>query len=136
MLQTLRRGLGFRVAMALAIFAAICFVMPPAPMAFGHGSDVAHCLSSADSPEHGMQGGAAHHEHGAMPQSNGDHTQLPSGKAPGCCGLFCLSALAPNCASALAGPDLPEMRSPRRETRISGRVPELLDRPPISLFSV
>ena len=34
MLAQLRTGLGFRVAIAAAIVAALCFVVPPAAMAF------------------------------------------------------------------------------------------------------
>jgi hypothetical protein len=127
MLETLRRGLGFRVAMALAVFSALCFAAPPAVMAFGHGGDTVHCLSQADVMNHGMGGGAAHKDHG---------TKHDAGKAPGCCGLFCLSALVPACAPAVAALDLPLVLLPEREAHFSGRIPELPDRPPILLLSV
>ena len=55
-------------------------------MAFGHGSDTLHCLTHGDAVEHGMHGGVAH-------QGHGDHGKLPGTHAPGCCGLYCLSAL-------------------------------------------
>ena len=86
MLQKLRTGLGFRVAIVIAAFAALCLVAPPAVMAFGHGNNTVHCLANADTVDHGMHGGAAQKDHG-------DHGKLPGTKAPGCCGLYCLSAL-------------------------------------------
>jgi hypothetical protein len=46
MLRALRTGLGFRVAMAIAAFAALCLVAPPAVMAFGHGENTIHCRPS------------------------------------------------------------------------------------------
>ena len=58
MLRALRTGLGFRVAMAIAVFAALCLVAPPAVMAFGHGDNTVHCLTHADAVDHGMHGGA------------------------------------------------------------------------------
>ena len=58
MLQKLRTGLGFRVAMMIAVLAALCLVAPPAVMAFGHGSNTVHCLANADAVNHGMHGGA------------------------------------------------------------------------------
>jgi hypothetical protein len=132
MLETLRRGLGFRIATALAFFAALCLVAPPAVLAFGHGPNTAHCLSHADVLNHGMGGSAAHAEHDGM---HGDQAQLPSGKAPGCCGLFCLSALVPT-EPDLAGLELPEVPAPCRQAHVSGGLPELPDRPPIPSLSV
>ncbi len=128
MLQGLRDGLGFRVAMTLAVLGALCLVAPPAVLAFGHGDKALHCLSNADRMEHGMHGGAAQDHHG-------DHGSLPD-KAPGCCGLYCLSALTLNAAPALEAHEvalplaLPALALP------AGRVPDRLDRPPISLISV
>ena len=66
MLQKLRSGLGFRVAMMIACFAALCFVAPPAVMAFGHGSNIMQCLTHSDVVDHGMHGGAAHKNHGDL----------------------------------------------------------------------
>ena len=48
MLAALRKGRYFRAAFALAAFAAVCFVAPPAVLAFGHGGNALHCLSHAD----------------------------------------------------------------------------------------
>jgi hypothetical protein len=57
MLQKLRTGLGFRVAVVIAALAALCLVAPPAVMAFGHGNNTVHCLANANAVDHGMHGG-------------------------------------------------------------------------------
>ncbi len=90
MLAALRTGRYFRVAFALAAFAVVCFVAPPAVLAFGHGGNTLHCLSHADSVNHamGVTAKAAGHDHGTLPA-------VPVQHHPGCCGLFCLSALMP-----------------------------------------
>ena len=128
MLQKLLTGLGFRVAIVLAAFAALCLVAPPAVMAFGHGSNTAHCLANADAVDHGMHGGAQKH--------HGDHGKLPGTHAPGCCGLFCLSALplapGPMVEGRLIRPEL----SMPVEITLYSRVPGRPDRPPIPLLSV
>ena len=73
MLRALRTGLGFRVAMAIAAFAALCLVAPPAVMAFGHGENTMHCLAHADAANHGM-----HAALGGFAQKHGaDHGTLP-----------------------------------------------------------
>ena len=113
--------------MASAVFAALCLVAPPAVMAFGHGSNTAHCLANADIADHGMHGGSAQH---------GDQGKAPGTHAPGCCGLFCLSALLLAPGSLVEGLALAPALSPPVETALFGRVPGLLDRPPISPLSV
>jgi hypothetical protein len=131
MLRALRTGLGFRVAMAIAAFAALCLVAPPAVMAFGHGDNTMHCLAHADAADHGMHGalGGLAQKHGA------DHGTLP-GTHPGCCGLYCLSALPLASGPLVQGLLLPPALSPPAEASLSGRVPERLDRPPIPSLSV
>jgi hypothetical protein len=125
MLQKLRTGLGFRVAMAAAAFAALCFVAPPAVMAFGHGSNTVHCLANADTVDHGMHGGATHKDHGGP-------AKLPGDNSPSCCGLFCLSALAADACGTIAPAAIYSAPFPAREAHLFSRVPERPDRPPIS----
>lgn len=129
MLKALRAGPGFRVAMAIAVFAALCFVAPPAVLAVGHGSNTAHCLANADVADHGMH-------KGATPKQHGDHGKLPGTTAPGCCGLYCLSALPLASAPMVEGLAFAPALSPPMETALFGRVPDRLDRPPISPLSV
>lgn len=115
--------------MAIAAFAALCFVAPPAVLAFGHGSNTVHCLVNADTLDHGMHRGAQQKHHG-------DHGKLPGAKAPGCCGLFCLSAIPLAAGPAVAGRLVAPPLSPPEEIALYGRVPGRLNRPPIFLLSV
>jgi hypothetical protein len=132
MLATLRSGPGFRIAMSLALFAALCLVVPPAAMAFGHGDNTVHCLTNADTKDHGLglQG------HDAGEHQHGDHAQGPADKAPGCCGLYCLSALAPATTPEDASPAFRQGVPPVRATQLHSRMPEMRFRPPISTLSV
>lgn len=129
MLQRLRTGLGFRVATMIAVFAALCLVAPPAVMAFGHGTNTVHCLANADVADHGMHGAPAQKHHG-------DHAKLPGTSTPGCCGLYCLSALPLASGLTVEGLALSPALSPPVETALFGRAPGLLDRPPIPSLSV
>ena len=129
MLKALRAGLGFRVAMAIAVFAALCLVAPPAVMAFGHGSNTVHCLTNADVADHGMHGGC-------HPEASGDHGKLPGTSAPGCCGLYCLSALPLASSPLVEDLAVAPALSPPLETILSGGLAARLDRPPISPLSV
>ena len=129
MLRALRTGLGFRVAMAIAAFAALCLVAPPAVMAFGHGENIVHCLAHADAVDHGMHGGVAQ-------KHDGHPGTLPGTHAPGCCGLYCLSALPLASGPLVEGLLLAPALSPPAETSLFGRVPGRLDRPPIPSLSV
>jgi hypothetical protein len=132
MLRALRTGLGFRVAMVIAVFAALCLVAPPAVMAFGHGEKTVHCLAHADAAEHGMHGALG----GLAQKHDGDHGTVPGTHSPGCCGLYCLSALplasGPLVEALLLAPAL----SPPAGAALFGRVPGRLDRPPIPSLSV
>ena len=128
MLTALRTGLRFRLAVAFAAFAALCFVAPPAVLAFGHGKNTVNCLAHADAVDHGMAkaGGAKHH---------GDHSSPAGDHQMTCCGLFCLSALAAD--SGVLDPVAARSAAfPARETSVFNRVSERLDRPPISLLFV
>jgi hypothetical protein len=127
MLQKLRTGLGFRVAVVIAALAALCLVAPPAVMTFGHGNNTVHCLANANAVDHGMQGGPAQNDHG-------DHGKLT--KAPGCCGLYCLSALLLASGLVVEGLFVAPALSPSVEIAFLRRVPGRPDRPPIPLLSV
>ena len=128
MLQKLRTGLGFRVAMMIAVFAALCLVAPPAVMAFGHGSNIVHCLAHADAVDHGMHGGHAQ-------KHDGDHGKLPGTHAPGCCGLYCLTALPLASGPLVEGRACPGAID-AGGTALYSRVPGRPDRPPIPSLSV
>jgi len=129
MLQKLRTGLGFRAAMLVALLAALCLVAPPAVIAFGHGDNTAHCLANADAVNHGMHGNGEQDHHGDRGKSPGTH-------APGCCGLYCMSALPLTPGPMVEGPIIRPALSLLPEIAFTGRGPDQLDRPPISLLSV
>jgi hypothetical protein len=77
---------------------------------------------------HGALRGLAQ-KHGA------DHGTLP-GTHPGCCGLYCLSALPLASGPLVEGLLLAPALSPAAEVAVFGRVPGRLDRPPIPCLSV
>ena len=128
-MRALRTGLGFRLAIMIAILAALCLVVPPAVMAFGHGSNTAHCLANADAVNHGMHGGGTHDHHGDPGKSPGTH-------APGCCGLYCMSALPLTPGPMVEGRLIRPALSMPAEIALYSRVPGRPDRPPIPPLSV
>lgn len=128
MLIALRIGLRFRLAIALAAFAALCFVAPPAVLAFGHGGNTINCLAHADMVDHGRTATNDTKHHGDHSAPAGDHQMT-------CCGLFCLSALAAD-GGVLDPVTARSAAFPVRETSVFSRVSERPDRPPISLLFV
>jgi hypothetical protein len=124
MLAALRKGSCFRVAIVLAAFASLCFVAPPAVLAFGHGDHTVNCLAHADAVDHDstMAHGMKHH---------GDHPSGAHQPGSGCCGLFCMSALAADAGQTVDRIEGGTVPSPAIEARPLSRVPELPDRPPI-----
>ena len=132
MLTALTTGLRFKLAAALAIFAALSFVAPPAVLAFGHGANTLHCLANAGKTNHG--GAASHAEHHGTASDDADHhaghSSPDTDHEMACCSLFCLSALAPDLGT-LNLVELPEIPSRAETIHFVGRVSERLDRPPI-----
>ena len=128
MLTAFRTGLRFRLAVVLAAFAALCFVAPPAVLAFGHGGNTIDCLAHADMVDHGRTATNDTKHHGDHSSPAGDHQMT-------CCGLFCLSALAAD-SGIIAPVAARSAVFPVRETSVFSRVSERLDRPPISLLFV
>lgn len=137
MLTTLSTGFHFRIAVALCALAAVCFALPPAALAFGHGTDPAGCLSHADTVSHGagdLHDGAKAHGH-ATPraQDRGDHAPAAADHQAHCCGVFCLSALVADGGELAIRDIAAPPHFPAQEPRLLSRVPELPDRPPICL---
>jgi hypothetical protein len=122
MLTALTTGLRFRFAITLAAFAAFCFLVPPAMAAFGHGENTVDCLAHADTVGHG-----ATHDHGGKPDGDGQ-----AGHQANCCGLFCMSALAADTEPTVGCIDAGTASFAAIEARLSSRVPEQPDRPPIT----
>ena len=122
------RGAGFRLALILAGIATLCFILPPAVLAFGHGEHTVECLAHADMVNHGMSkaGTLTHH---------GDHSIPSSSHQPGsgCCGLFCMSALPAEFDQALPKITAGRALALPADPHPLSRAPEQPDRPPISL---
>jgi hypothetical protein len=140
MLIGLTKGLRFRLAMAFAAFAAFCFVAPPAVLAFGHGSNTLDCLAHADKVNHGKaQPSHTAHQPDHAPAAHHAPQHEDPGSADGhqmtCCGLFCLSALAGDCAFMQQAPTA-SAPYPARASGVPTCLAERLDRPPISLVLV
>ena len=128
MLRALRTGIFNRLAAGFAVVAAFCFALPPAVMAFGHGSSTAHCLSQADTVNHGMTGVADMHKDQKHQAPGTEHKST-------CCGLFCLSALTTS-EQALDPILISLAPYPTREINSAAGQFERLDRPPIPSLSV
>ena len=121
MLTALRTGLRFRLAIMLAVFAAFCFVAPPAVLAFGHGAAMVDCMAHADMVDHGKVAAAPGMKH------HGNHSAPAGNHPPSCCGLFCMSALVSVGRVHPAGRHQNPIFPPR-EINFFSRVPERLDR--------
>jgi hypothetical protein len=145
MLSALSTGTRFRFAIALAAFAALCFALPPAVLAMGHGANTMACLSHADEVNHGM----AYATHKAAPEAAAQvqhavHVAVSArgGAAPSsahpmtCCGLFCLNAILASGSQIAAWPTLGVPYRALPAPRFLSRVPELPERPPNTLLSV
>ena len=128
MLRAFRSGIFNRLAAVFALLAAFCFAMPPAVVAFGHGSSTAHCLSQADAVNHGMTRVADMHQDHKHQTPTSEHKST-------CCGLFCLSAVTPS-EQAFDPILVDSVPYPTREINSAAGLFERLDRPPIPSLSV
>jgi hypothetical protein len=135
MLAALRRGVRFRIAIAMAALAVFAFVAPPIAVAFGPTPGTIYCLTHYDQ---GM--GHSHHDHAVADHRAGDLDQTKSSHEEGehkshCCGLFCVTALTPE----VRGMPAPLLLQPERSSVVAfgfrGRTPEQPFRPPIPRLS-
>jgi len=129
MLIALRTGLSFRLAAAFAAFAALCFIAPPAVVAFGHGSNTLSCVAHADMIDHGAVKKAGVDNHAG-------HSTPASKHQMSCCGLFCLSALPAQIGAVIDGIGTGPALLPSPEPQLLSQTPALPDRPPISILFV
>ena len=121
----------WRATALLAVLYALCLATPTAVMAIGQGAIPVHCLTDDHQGAgvmHVHQDGSAHHHSGGK-GDDGDH-------ASKCCGLFSVSAIAPDVAILLV-PHQPATRRPAlaADSR-SGRGSDRIDRPPRSPLSL
>ena len=137
MLNWLVTRMRHRAASALVVLYALCVLAPAAAFAFGDATKAAHCLTDEN---HGLGASHAHgkahvHQDGAAHKHSdeGDEQQGAPGK---CCGLFCLSALAPAIELRLAQSVFPTLVPSLNANGLLGHGPDRLDRPPDSLLSL
>ena len=130
MLTALSTGSRFRLAIAFALFAALCFVAPPAVLAFGHGENTVHCLSKADAVTHGMAISKKVAHLGGHSAPGADHSSPSTDQGMTCCGLFCLSAVAADSGEVI-GDGVRDAPVPALETSRIACDLKRIDRPPI-----
>lgn len=131
MLTAWRRGVQFRIAIAVAALAVSAFVAPPIAVAFAPAPSTVYCLTHDD---HVMV--VAHEDHarihdhsGHLDQAKHSHKEGESKKH--CCGLFCVTALTPE-IRGIPRPLLMEPeQTPLGYSSFHSRAPELPFRPPI-----
>jgi hypothetical protein len=135
MLTAFRRGVRFRIAIAMAAFAVLALVAPPIAVAFVPTPGTVYCLTHDDQ---GM--GLAHNDHAVVHHHSGelDHTKYSHEEGEHkyhCCGLFCVTALIPEVRGVPAPPLMRPERSSVFDLGINSRVPEPHFRPPIPRLS-
>lgn len=128
---------------------AICVLTPPAALAFATSEQSMHCLGvQSEMPAmahvHDHAQAVAHHaeshEHGKSVEagnsadtvSSNSHTQPPGQ----CCGLFCVSALAPSLSEIAIAVTLPIRIQVSLARSLAGQYPDRIDRPPRSLVLI
>ena len=127
----LTRKWRWRAASLLVALYALCLIAPTAVLAFSGPSGPAPCLTE---DHHGLgtvhvhQDGSPHHH-----QDNGDDDHNQPGK---CCGLFCVSAIAPDVGFIAGAQPLVAAVASRLATALSGRGSDRIDRPPRSNLSL
>lgn len=129
MLGWLTRKWRWRAAKLLVVLYALCLAAPTAALAFSNASGPA--LSLTD--DHHDLGTIHLHQDGSSDrhQESGGH-----GQAGKCCGLFCLSAIAPD-VGFIAGPQpLVTAIASRFAMAMTGRGSDRIDRPPRSNLSL
>ena len=136
MCATFKRGTFFKIATAMAFLAVFAFVVPPVALAFAPAKEAFHCLVQDD---HGI--GRQHHDQPSDHHSSEDaeHAKHSHGDAehdPGCCGIFCVAALAPETRHLVLPPLMASDARPIIDPGIHSQTPELPFRPPISHPSI
>ncbi len=126
MLGWLTRKQRWRVASLLVALYALCLVAPTAAMAVGHGSIPEHCLAGDHDTgvAHVHHEGLAHHHSGGKAHDS-DHDN-------NCCGLFGVTAIAPEMGSFAIPPASASKQPSLIVANLTGRGSDRIDRPPRS----
>src|SRR5215472_7070673 len=141
MLSRLTNGARRTAAGFIVLLYAVCLLMPPAAFAFG-GGGLAHCLT-VDGPAHvhghdaakmhvaahlHADGSMRHHDGAGMPQKPAK-SHHDDGTA-GCCGLFCITAMAVEAKTDLGLSGRRSSILPISFEELAGRGPDRIKRPP------
>ncbi len=139
--------------MLIGALYALCIVMPLAAVAFGPGDHAAHCFSEeqlglvqvhqahtgpghvhahgeAHAKTHVHPDGTTHRHDAAHPSGTGDNDD----GAAACCGLFGLTAMAVDPQLNLGAPARNSSILALSFEKLTGRGPDRINRPPISLL--
>ena len=138
------RGFKRQAACIVVALYGLCVLAPAAALA---AFDAAHLVPCLTDDHHHAGQAHSHHDHSAKAHVHEDGTvhqhanhdgDGKDGKAAHtcCCGFACLSALPVTAAGLLSAPVLRAALALPAEPPISGRGPDLLYRPPISLLSL
>jgi hypothetical protein len=150
MLSVPTKGFRVKAAIALAVLYALCVLAPSAAFALSGNPLIAYRLTvdnaTAGAHDHNSvhdHGGKVHVHAGGTTHQHHDDGQSPKSRSGGgksdvatCCGLFSVVAIAgePDLILGLSG-HASVLRPPLRDA-LSGRGPERINRPPISLLSL
>lgn len=130
MLGWLTKRLRRRAATLLVVLYAICVLAPSAAFALADASRQAHCLTQAD---HGLA--KAHVDHVGAKHEHPQKSDDEKDQLENCCGLFCLTALAPAVDLTIGQSPIGSAVIVALEAAIARGALGRLDRPPISLLS-
>ena len=121
----------------MVVLYALCVLSPAAAFAFGDGTKAAHCVTDEN---HGLgtshTHGKAHVHKDGTAHKHSDEGGEQQGASGKCCGLFCLSAIAPSIDLPLTAPGFPTLVPLLNANGPLGQGPDCLDRPPDSLLSL
>jgi len=127
-----RRTLG---ALVVALY-ALCVMLPTAAVAASHSPVSEHCLGEHHHGlgEHRHSAEEAAHDHGATAHDEpADHDH---GQSEKCCGLFGVTALAPDFQVVAVQLTQPSCLTVTRAASLFGSRGDRIDRPPRSLLSL
>jgi len=152
MLSVPTKSFRVKAAIALAALYALCILAPSAAFAFSNNPSIAHCLIEGHVAvavhDHAIP---AVHDHGGKVHVHADGTthqhhddgQVPKSPSGGgkadvatCCGLFSVVAIAGEPDLILGSSGHASVLLPPLREALSGRGPERINRPPISLLSL
>lgn len=135
----LTKSVRLRAASAFVALYSFCLIVPPTALALGDGSRAAHGLTSehrGPASVHVHDNGTVHVHANAPDQQDLEGSTDQQGPTRSCCGLACISAIAPAIQLNLIEPMRFTTITSLIADGVSGRAPDRLDRPPISLLSL